>query len=294
MGKIWGLFLIRLALIMSFRNIDGVVVFLNGCSSAGKSSIARELKLMHKDYEVVSIDDLSAKYLKDFFYKHDPVATEKFFSIVDQSVLLKFFGFLDDKKRNQHLESIISDPDDLAIAKETGAALKKIFKSNMLSAFLNLWSLTKEQIIIQTKELAEQGKTVIVDHIAMDRSHLKKFAESLDDIPVVFIGIKAPFNVIQERELARGDRDLGTARLVYQLAHAHNCYDMLIDSSKMSPKEAALKIQKRINTTVKSGVFKNNLKEKLNLFKTRIKYAWLSMRTYARMGRKIATYKLTA
>jgi chloramphenicol 3-O phosphotransferase len=75
---------------------------------------------------------------------------------------------------------------------------------------------------------------------------LADLVEALSPFEVLFVGIRCPLAVAARREQARGDRTPGMARAQYDLVHAHDIYDLEIDTSTCTPREAALLIEHRL------------------------------------------------
>lgn len=68
---------------------------------------------------------------------------------------------------------------------------------------------------------------------------LRETADALGDTPVLFVGVRCPLDVLEERERTRGDRGRGTARKQFPLVHRHGRYDVEIDTSTTTPERAA-------------------------------------------------------
>ncbi|RAN36630.1 chloramphenicol phosphotransferase CPT family protein [Hyphomonas pacifica] len=92
--------------------------------------------------------------------------------------------------------------------------------------------------------MADSDLNMIVDDV-----WLREGAEQADYIrllskhQVFFVGVNAPLAILEQRELARGDRDIGQARWQYGRVHVGATYDLKIDTGEMMPQQAALKIQ---------------------------------------------------
>lgn len=92
--------------------------------------------------------------------------------------------------------------------------------------------------------MADSGLDMIVDDV-----WLREGAEQADYIrllskhQVFFVGVSAPLAILEQRELARGDRDIGQARWQQGRVHIGATYDLEIDTGEMTPQQAAWKIQ---------------------------------------------------
>ena len=87
--------------------------------------------------------------------------------------------------------------------------------------------------------LSRAGSNVIADHVLIEPSWLTHCAEALAGLPTLFVGVVCPLEVLEQRERARGDRTLGQAARQHAVVHRGARYDLLIDTSQMSPAEGA-------------------------------------------------------
>ncbi len=87
--------------------------------------------------------------------------------------------------------------------------------------------------------LATAGNRLIVDHVLQQGAWLRETADALGDTPVLFVGLRCPLEVLEQRERTRGDRGRGTARKQFPLIHRHGAYDVEIDTSTTTPEGAA-------------------------------------------------------
>lgn len=214
------------------------------------------------------------------------------FKIIDDKILLNFFTFLHDGQREKLLRTLVEDPRNLKRASRYAFLLKRALKQRMLYVFNTL--LKKERrkgMIKETRKLVLNGENVIVDAVILERGHLQNFANSLKDIPVLFVGVRAPLKVLKERELRRPYRN-NIAFLTFKPTNLHNCYDLVIDSSKVKSLDAAQIIRKKL-VNFRGGVFNNNrLNQRLNEFTARFKYMLYNIRTYASMGLSLLRCKV--
>lgn len=82
--------------------------------------------------------------------------------------------------------------------------------------------------------MAEMGHSVIIDDVSFGKSQVDEWKKALDGYKVLWIGIKAPLNILEERERGRGDRMLGSARAQYFQVHKDVVYDLEFDTSENS------------------------------------------------------------
>lgn len=79
-------------------------------------------------------------------------------------------------------------------------------------------------------------------------------ARRLTGLPVLFVGVRCPVDVLWERREAtwgqvRGEADAGVTGSVHlgvEAVHAHGGYDLEVDTSLLSPEECAELIRKRL------------------------------------------------
>jgi chloramphenicol 3-O phosphotransferase len=94
--------------------------------------------------------------------------------------------------------------------------------------------------------LAAAGNNLIVDHVLLERKALLDLVDALAPFSVLFVGIHCPLAVAIQREQGRSDRTAGMAQAQHHLVHAHAVYDLEIDTSTCSAREAALRIKRRL------------------------------------------------
>jgi chloramphenicol 3-O phosphotransferase len=90
--------------------------------------------------------------------------------------------------------------------------------------------------------MASAGNDVVMDHVLSERWRLDDCLEVFTGLDVVFVGVHCPVEELARRELARGDRIPGQAAAHVAQVHAHGLYDVTVDSSRLTPAEAAAHI----------------------------------------------------
>jgi chloramphenicol 3-O phosphotransferase len=182
------------------------IIVLNGTSSSGKSSIARELQtLLPEPYLHLGIDTFIGMLPSRYFGVQTPAEE----------------GFL---LFTQHGGTEI----------RTGPVGQRLLRG-MYQSFA---------------ALAAAGNNLIVDHVLLDRQGLAGLVEALADFPVLFVGIHCPLEVLLERERGRPERTAGMAAAQYTVVHAHCLYDLEVDSSAHGPRDAALVIRDRLESSL--------------------------------------------
>lgn len=82
--------------------------------------------------------------------------------------------------------------------------------------------------------MADMGHYIIIDDVSFGKCQVDQWRKVLDGYKVLWIGIKAPLNTLEEREKARGNRMPGSARAQYFQVHTDVSYDLEFDTSKDS------------------------------------------------------------
>lgn len=103
--------------------------------------------------------------------------------------------------------------------------------------------------------MARAGNNIIIDDIIMKDDFLQDYLDVLEEFNVVFVGIRCPMSVIEEREQQRVGRFPGTAIAHFKSAHAHGTYDVEVDTSTDSPQVCAQKIKQIVSGSRKPAAF---------------------------------------
>jgi chloramphenicol 3-O phosphotransferase len=103
--------------------------------------------------------------------------------------------------------------------------------------------------------LAQAGNNVLVDHLLQDDGSLEECVENWLGLDVLFVGVKCPLEITEERERKRGNRTIGAARSQFERVHAHDLYDLEIDTSRLNVDECVTRIVELINDKPKESAF---------------------------------------
>lgn len=185
-----------------------MIILLNGCSSAGKSTLARALQfLSERPYLLIGIDT--------------------FFHMLPAS----YVGFGDKADQGFHF---IPEHDDLG-------PLMRIENGPYGKAIGN----TIPKVI---KTIADDGHDIILDEVFFGDESLNRYVQALKDHTVYFIGVMCDLKTLQEREILRGDRALGLGRDQIGRVHTpERSYDMTVDTTCTSAFECGKAILKFID-----------------------------------------------
>jgi chloramphenicol 3-O phosphotransferase len=177
----------------------GLVIFLNGTSSSGKTTIAKALQdKLEEPYMYVSVDDFFHMYPEKYLNPTNQ----------DEAIILSHL-----------IPTVVS-------------GLHKCVAS-----------------------LAQSGNNVLVDHVLQENGWLKECVENWKDLDVLFVGVRCPLRIAEQREKERGDRNIGTAQYQFERVHSHGLYDLEVDTSVLDVNECVTRIMALINNTPKKLAF---------------------------------------
>ena len=190
----------------------GQAIFLNGTSSAGKTTLAKVLQRRLKEPHLyVSLDQYRDSLPDKYRGLNSPPGT------------LGYDGLnvvpIDSEDGKKKITSI-----------EFGAYGKKVLHGMCLSA----------------AELMRSGLNIIIDDILLEPAFLEDYLEIFSDLKVYFIGLFCALEVVEKREASRIGRFPGTAESQLEACHAHEVYDLSVDTSILSPEECATRIIGRL------------------------------------------------
>lgn len=92
--------------------------------------------------------------------------------------------------------------------------------------------------------LADSGLDLIIDDVWLNEgAEQADYIRLLSTHQVFFVGVSAPLAILEQREIARGDRDIGQARWQQGRVHVGATYDLEIDTGELTPEQAARSIR---------------------------------------------------
>lgn len=94
--------------------------------------------------------------------------------------------------------------------------------------------------------LASQDYNLIIDDVALGAIEVEEWRQMLKNYKVLYVGILSPLDILESRELARKDRMIGTARAQYCKVHENVAYDLEIDTYAQSLQENVDKIKNAV------------------------------------------------
>jgi chloramphenicol 3-O phosphotransferase len=91
--------------------------------------------------------------------------------------------------------------------------------------------------------MAAQGNDLLVDEVIIGTEATDEYRTLLAPFEVRWVGLFASLEVLEQRERARGDRQIGLARWQYTRVHRAIAYDLEIDTTATTPDENARMIR---------------------------------------------------
>lgn len=93
--------------------------------------------------------------------------------------------------------------------------------------------------------LAGQGNDLILDEVLLGPDGLDEYRALLAGHRLMTVGVHCPLDVLEARERARGDREIGLARWQFPRVHAGRRYDFELDTAAAGPAQCAAAIVAR-------------------------------------------------
>lgn len=181
-----------------------MIIFLNGCSSSGKTSLVKAIQNLSDEFWLTfGIDDVL------------DAMPDKYIGSGERSA--EGFQFLSstDKEKFPIVEVKVGP-----IGEKVASLAPKI-----------------------VKQLADNGFQVIIDEVIWEKKDLEDYALNLKNHQVFFISVCCELPVMEEREKKRGDRHLGMSRWQFaRIKNLNWNYDLQVDTSQTTPFASAKKI----------------------------------------------------
>lgn len=167
-------------------------IYLNGTSSAGKTTITRALQNFY-DMPLLAtgIDLLIRQMLPEKLFLND--ASEKDFYWV------------------QEVDS-------------SGIEVPRLYYGERAQK-------TYLGLVAATVGILYSGNSVVIDDVANPgKWQVDIWRDALKEFPAVFVGVHCPLEIIEKREKDRGDRPLLSARGQYEIVHKDIEYDLEVNT----------------------------------------------------------------
>lgn len=89
---------------------------------------------------------------------------------------------------------------------------------------------------------AASGVDVVLDDLLLEPGFLRDYLDVLDGFAVTFVGVRCDLAALKRREAARPGRFPGTAVAHFARVHAHCVYDVEVDTTACRPRECAARV----------------------------------------------------
>jgi chloramphenicol 3-O phosphotransferase len=202
---------------MNLRNLDyqlaqrDTIIFLNGPSSSGKSSIQKEFQypIMQESIKLwikSGIDNLFDKPMPD--------------------ITMENLAFWQTPNAIRWVETTKDPAGNAVITLFTGQGEKVAYGMNSAIA-----------------DYAKAGCNVIVDYIAYKKEWLEDLKSKLQGIKTSWVKVDITLDVLEEREASRGTSPKGHARIHYDSVYWNIEYDYVVYPAVDSAQQIAKKLK---------------------------------------------------
>jgi chloramphenicol 3-O phosphotransferase len=185
---------------------SGNIIFLNGTSSSGKTTLSYKLQeLLDEPYVHMALD--------------------------------QFRDGLPDKYRG------LNSPPGTTGSR--GLNVVPCVKGDSVYTSIQFGEAGKKMLRGMRRAIAamvESGNNVIIDDIILSDEFLDDYIRVFSGLNVTFVGVRCPLNIIEKRETARPGRFPGTAAGHLEICHAHGDYDVEVDTSIDQPQLCAQQV----------------------------------------------------
>jgi chloramphenicol 3-O phosphotransferase len=89
------------------------------------------------------------------------------------------------------------------------------------------------------RALVLEGNNAIIDDIILMPEFLDDYLDAMTGLPVYFVGVMCPKVVVSAREASRPGRFPGTAIGHFDVCHAHGLYDVEVHTDQLMPEDCA-------------------------------------------------------
>ena len=188
----------------------GQVILLNGSSSAGKTTLARMLQqLLPEPYQLISLDQYRDGLPARYRGLNSPAGTPG----------ARGLNVVPVDRGGQRVTAI-----------RFGDVGRRMLRGMRRSV----------------ATFAREGGNVIVDDLLLEQAFLRDYLDALRGLPVTFVGVRCPLDVVNAREAARPGRFPGTAESHFHDVHAHGIYDVEVDTGSVAPRACAERVMKAV------------------------------------------------
>jgi len=187
--------------------MQGKVILLNGCSSAGKTTLALELQaISNEPFQHIALDH----------FRDGLPPSLRGFNSPEGAPGSRGLNVVPEIKNGKSVTSIKFG--------DYGEEVLKVMRRAV-------------------SQLASAGCSVVVDDILFERGYLLDYAKVLNPNSSWLVAVKCNLDVVREREARRAGRFPGTADSHFDSIHEHGVvYDIVVDTSIKSAADLAKEI----------------------------------------------------
>jgi len=186
--------------------VPAKAIFLNGTSSSGKTTLARALQASLPDHwQHIALDQFRDGMPDKFRGLNAPVGTTGWQGL------------------NVVPVADVESPYTRVTFGDQGIALLKGMRRAM-------------------RGFVDAEINIIIDDIILEPEFLSDYLQVFAGIEVWFVGIRCDLAIIEDREAQRLGRFPGTARGHLMQCHAHNLYDIEVDTGRLTPAQCTAAI----------------------------------------------------
>ena len=88
-------------------------------------------------------------------------------------------------------------------------------------------------------EILNASSGVIIDHVITSARIFQQLMDLLTEFQICTVHVTCPLEVLLQRELARGNRCIGSAEASYTYLYPRDGYDLTVDNAARCPEENA-------------------------------------------------------
>lgn len=218
------------------RECAGTVIYLNGTSSSGKSTVAHALHALLPEAGLLSADEFG-EYFETIVDKNDPVyiCAEQ----TTRKILLQLkSGEFTPAQRHDLFKQLYDE-----------------LNNHPLPEYLNADLAFYKRV----REAAKNFPYVIADDLISTEFLYRAFLRAFENYRVYVIKIFCSPEILDRREKARVDRIAGMARFWAQHPVTHFKYDVEVDTGKYNPQLCARLILDYIEKHQDPTAFRENV-----------------------------------
>ena len=190
----------------------GTVIFLNGTSSAGKTTLAMALQeKLNAPFQHMALDQFRDGLPAKYRGLNSPAGTQG--------------------HRGLNVVPVSPENGEPYTAIVFGDDGKRLLRGMRRSIAC----------------MAGEGLNIVIDDILLEPEFLDDYLKVMVGVELYFVAVRCPLEVIAQREAGRPGRFPGTAMGHLDICHQHKIYDIEVDTARDTPSTCADKVIARMN-----------------------------------------------